>query len=55
MFFKVVQIVGNVVYDFKLLKAVIEVKNHQRLNIIGKLTDAVGNLKGKTIGVWGFF
>lgn len=48
-----IQIAGNVKYDFKLLKAVVEVNQKQRFNMIDKLRDALGNLKGRTIGVWG--
>lgn len=39
-------------YNFKLLKSVVEVNRDQRFNIIHKL-EAVMNLSGKTIAVWG--
>lgn len=48
-----IQIAGNAEYDFKLLKAVVEVNKNQRLNVIEKLEQSLGNLKGKTIGIWG--
>ena len=41
-------------YDFKILDAVIEVNDHQKVKLIPKI-DAYfdGNLKGKTIAMWG--
>ncbi|MBW7476731.1 UDP-glucose/GDP-mannose dehydrogenase family protein [Paenibacillus oenotherae] len=48
-----IQIAGNVAYDFKLLKAVVEVNQHQRYGVLDKLFNALGTLKGKTIAVWG--
>jgi UDPglucose 6-dehydrogenase len=48
-----VQIAGNVEYDFKLLRSVIEVNQLQRLNVVRKLTESLGTLQGKTIAVWG--
>ncbi|GGO06412.1 UDP-glucose dehydrogenase family protein [Saccharibacillus kuerlensis] len=48
-----IQIAGNVDYEFKLLKSVVEVNNDQRFNIISKLNHSLGNLQGKTIGIWG--
>ncbi|XEC96227.1 UDP-glucose/GDP-mannose dehydrogenase family protein [Paenibacillus tarimensis] len=48
-----IQIAGNVEYDFKLLKSVVEVNQHQRFGIIDKLYKALGNLQGKKIGIWG--
>ncbi|NEW07158.1 UDP-glucose/GDP-mannose dehydrogenase family protein [Paenibacillus sp. SYP-B3998] len=48
-----IQIAGNVEYNFKLLKAVVEVNTDQRFNIIDKLTKVFGDLEGKTIGIWG--
>lgn len=48
-----VQIAGNVDYDFKLLKSVIEVNKSQRYNVIEKLVDALGDLNGKRIAIWG--
>lgn len=40
-------------YDFKLLSAVIDVNNDQRVCIIDYLRDALGELKGKTVAVLG--
>jgi UDPglucose 6-dehydrogenase len=40
-------------FDFKLLKEVKEINEHQRRLLIKKIEDAVWNLKGKTIGVLG--
>ena len=41
-------------YDFKLLTAVMDVNNRQRLLLIEKMTDRLGeNLQGLTIAVWG--
>ncbi|GAB1157427.1 UDP-glucose/GDP-mannose dehydrogenase family protein [Paenibacillus illinoisensis] len=48
-----IQIAGNVDYDFKLLKSVVEVNKDQRFNIIRKLDEALGELEGKHIAVWG--
>ncbi|MDO3411674.1 UDP-glucose/GDP-mannose dehydrogenase family protein [Saccharibacillus sp. CPCC 101409] len=48
-----IQIAGNVDYEFKLLKSVVEVNNDQRFNIIAKLNHSLGDLQGKTIGIWG--
>jgi UDPglucose 6-dehydrogenase len=48
-----VQIAGNADYDFKLLKAVIEVNQKQHRNVIDKLTDSLNELSDKTIAVWG--
>lgn len=48
-----IQIAGNVDYEFKLLKSVVEVNKDQRFNVIHKLEDALGSLKGRRIGVWG--
>jgi len=39
--------------DFRLLKEVKEINEHQRLLLVKKIEDAVWNLKGKTIGVLG--
>lgn len=43
----------NVGYDFKLIEAVMETNEQQRLNLIDKLVSAVGPLKGKIISVLG--
>jgi UDPglucose 6-dehydrogenase len=48
-----IQIAGNVDYEFKLLKSVVEVNKDQRFNVIHKLEDALGTLNGRTIGIWG--
>ena len=41
-------------YDFRLLRAVMEVNEEQRRRIVGKVADAVGgNLSGATVGLWG--
>jgi UDPglucose 6-dehydrogenase len=48
-----IQIAGNVDYNFKLLKSVVEVNRDQRNNVIQKLQDFIGDLKGQTIAVWG--
>lgn len=48
-----IQIAGNVEYDFKLLKSVVEVNKHQRLSVIAKLGLALGDLSGRSICIWG--
>ncbi|KHF34348.1 UDP-glucose 6-dehydrogenase TuaD [Paenibacillus sp. P1XP2] len=48
-----VQIAGQMDYDFKLLKSVIEVNRDQRLNVVRKLESLLDGLAGTTIGVWG--
>lgn len=48
-----IQIAGNVEYDFKLLRSVVEVNQMQRFNVISKLQESLENLDGKTIGIWG--
>jgi len=48
-----IQIAGNVEYDFKLLRSVVEVNQMQRFNVISKLTESLGSLEGKMIGIWG--
>lgn len=40
-------------YDFKLIKAVIETNEGQRVQLVKKLVNALGSLKGKTISVLG--
>ncbi|HLD21803.1 MAG TPA: UDP-glucose/GDP-mannose dehydrogenase family protein [Patescibacteria group bacterium] len=48
------QIGGIHGYDFQLLRAVIEVNNHQRRHMVEKIKKQLqGNLKGKTIAVFG--
>jgi len=48
-----IQIAGNVAYDFKLLKSVVDVNQHQRFSVIDKLLQALGSLQDRTIGIWG--
>lgn len=49
-----IQIAGNVDYEFKLLRSVVEVNRSQRFQIIRMLKSAFdGQLRGKTIAVWG--
>ncbi|RKP54475.1 UDP-glucose/GDP-mannose dehydrogenase family protein [Cohnella endophytica] len=49
-----IQIAGNVDYEFKLLRSVVEVNQDQRFNVIRKLeTIFGGELKGKTVAIWG--
>ncbi|MCZ8519315.1 MULTISPECIES: UDP-glucose dehydrogenase family protein [Paenibacillus] len=48
-----IQIAGNVNYEFKLLKAVVDVNTDQRFNVIAKLKESLGELSGRTIGIWG--
>ncbi|MDD3887283.1 MAG: UDP-glucose/GDP-mannose dehydrogenase family protein [Patescibacteria group bacterium] len=47
------QIAGTKGYDFRLLKAVIEVNAKQRQSVIDKLEQIFGNLKNKRIAVLG--
>ena len=48
-----IQIAGHVDYEFKLLKSVVEVNRDQRYNVLRKLTEYLGELRGATIAVWG--
>ncbi|MFS0723911.1 UDP-glucose dehydrogenase family protein [Paenibacillus sp. 1P07SE] len=48
-----IQIAGNVDYEFKLLKSVVEVNTDQRLNMVRKLEAVCGELTGKTVAIWG--
>jgi len=48
-----VQIAGQMNYEFKLLRSVIEVNHDQRFNIIRKLESSLGNLSGRTVAIWG--
>lgn len=48
-----IQIAGQMDYDFKLLKSVVEVNRDQRFNIIHKLVSLMGDLTGRTVGIWG--
>lgn len=47
------QIAGNQGYDFKLLKAVIEVNNQQRMMAVNKKREILEDLSGKNIAVLG--
>jgi len=40
-------------YSFKIIDAVIKVNDEQKKRMIGKITERVGDLKGKTIGILG--
>jgi UDPglucose 6-dehydrogenase len=40
-------------YDFKLIRAVIEVNTHQRVLMLDKIKKALGALKNRTVGVLG--
>ncbi|HQQ97230.1 MAG TPA: UDP-glucose/GDP-mannose dehydrogenase family protein [Cyclobacteriaceae bacterium] len=40
-------------YDFRILKSVMEVNADQKTKLIPHITKHFGNLKGKTIAVWG--
>ncbi|ULO06683.1 UDP-glucose/GDP-mannose dehydrogenase family protein [Paenibacillus sp. 19GGS1-52] len=48
-----IQIAGNVDYEFKLLESVVEVNKGQRFMIISKLHESLGDLRGAVIGIWG--
>jgi UDPglucose 6-dehydrogenase len=48
-----IQIAGNVDYEFKLLKSVVEVNTDQRYMIVSKLRESLGQLHGVPIGIWG--
>ncbi|WP_059106088.1 UDP-glucose dehydrogenase family protein [Shouchella shacheensis] len=48
-----VQIAGNVEHEFTLLKAVIEVNNHQQRLLLDKAREQLGSFKGKTIAMLG--
>ncbi|ALP35752.1 UDP-glucose 6-dehydrogenase [Paenibacillus sp. IHB B 3084] len=48
-----IQIAGNVDYEFKLLKSVVEVNTDQRFMIVAKLRESLGQLHGVPIGIWG--
>ena len=40
-------------YDFKILRAVEDVNDLQKGRLVEKMADRLGNLKGKTIAIWG--
>lgn len=46
-----IQIAGNVDYEFKLLKSVVEVNTDQRFMIVSKLRESLGQLNGVSIGI----
>ncbi|KQN99048.1 UDP-glucose dehydrogenase family protein [Paenibacillus sp. Leaf72] len=48
-----IQIAGQMDYDFKLLKSVVDVNRDQRFNVIRKLEASLGDLAGRTIAIWG--
>ncbi|MBA2938555.1 UDP-glucose/GDP-mannose dehydrogenase family protein [Paenibacillus sp. CGMCC 1.16610] len=48
-----IQIAGNVDYEFQLLKSVVEVNKSQRYKVISKLEASLGLLSGKVVGIWG--
>jgi len=48
-----VQVAQKYDYDIRIVRAVIEVNEQQRLRMIKKIKDAVGDLRGKTLGVLG--
>lgn len=47
------QIAGHHGYNFKLLSAVIEVNNLQREKFVRQVEEKLGNLKGRTLAIWG--
>ncbi|MGQ9706763.1 MAG: UDP-glucose dehydrogenase family protein [bacterium] len=49
----IVEIAKRYGYDFKTIKAVIEVNDMQRYIVIDKIKHFLGELKGKKIGIWG--
>lgn len=44
---------GDVAYDFKILNAVMEVNEKQKLHLLPKIREYFGNLKGKHFALWG--
>lgn len=48
-----IQLAGNVDYEFQLLKSVVEVNKDQRFKIVAKLEEALGHLRNAVIGIWG--
>jgi UDPglucose 6-dehydrogenase len=48
-----IQIAGNVNYEFQLLKSVVEVNKAQRYKVIEKLKQSLGQLNNTVIAIWG--
>ncbi|QCT04073.1 nucleotide sugar dehydrogenase [Paenibacillus algicola] len=48
-----IQIAGQMDYDFKLLKSVVEVNRDQRFNVVRKLDLLLENMEDAVIGIWG--
>lgn len=48
-----IQIAGYLNHDFELLKSVVRVNSEQRLKIVDKLGQQLGQLAGRTIGILG--
>jgi UDPglucose 6-dehydrogenase len=44
---------GDVDYDFKILKAVMDVNESQKVALVPRVRKHFGSLKGKTIALWG--
>ncbi len=44
---------SDVSYDFKILKAVEEINEEQKLYLIPKIKTHFGSIEGKTFGIWG--
>lgn len=44
---------SDVGYDFKILNAVMEINQSQKLKLFYKMKEYFGDLKGKTIAIWG--
>lgn len=40
-------------YDFKILKSVMQVNNHQKHILVDRLKERIGDLSGKKIAIWG--
>ena len=40
-------------FNFKIINAVLDVNNHQRLKLIDKVLNHYGDIKGKTFALWG--
>lgn len=48
-----VHIAENAGYDFRLMKSVIETNEQQRVVVIHKIKELIGDIRGKTIGILG--